>query len=306
MPGLEDGLWLKEFVDPQLLEDFQNYKDDFIGTFKAPNPSAIDTDGIKFNKLNNTVGFQINADEDFTPARITGKKGLIEWDKLDTTPTILSDSEVRAMAFDREAEYRVLHSNAWKMGIRNYAMHKAAPLANTADTPIIRTTGADDGTGRKRLTYNDLITFYQKIEGMNCSDPNQLYMILCAEHRQDLIVDRGSTNNYRDLQIDPKTGAIQRFFKLKFFENNHNVKFTAANALVGLDAVPQNTDMNGSIFYYAPNVIHHVEAVRTLYKPMSQDTRSKDPQSEMRLHSWGLTEKKQEKASGAIVSAKVD
>ncbi|MEG0696603.1 hypothetical protein [Algoriella sp.] len=305
MAGLEDGLWLKEFVDPQLLEDFKNYKDDFIGTFKAPNAAAIDTDGIKFNKLNNSVGFKINTDSDFTAQKITGKKRLIDWDRLDTTPTELSEDEARAMAFDREAEYRVLHANAWKMGVRNYAMYKAAPLAKTVDTPIIRTTGADDGTGRKRMTYIDLINLYNSVLGMNLTNQEELYMVLSAEHSQDLIADRANTNNYRDIVIDPVTGAIQRFFKLKFFENNHSVKYTAANTLVGLDATPLATDMNASIFYYAPNIVHHVEAVQTLYKPMIQDTKSKIPKSEMRLHSWGLTEKKQEMASAAIVSTKI-
>ena len=144
-----------------------------------------------------------------------------------------------------------------------------------------------------------------QLEGMNLPYWDKAYSILCAEHRQDLIDDRGSTNNYRDVQIDPQTGEIKRFFKLKFFENNHNVKYTAANTLVARDAVAQPTDMNASIFYYAPNIVHHIDGVKTLYKPMSMDTRSADPQSEMRLHTWGLTEKKQEKASAAIVSTKI-
>lgn len=305
MADFEEGLWTKTYVDPQLLEDFKNYKDDFIGTFSAPSASAIDTDGIKFNKLINNIGFVVNPTQDFTAEKIKGEKGLVDWDVLGTTPTIITDSEIRAMAFDREAEYRVLHSNAWKIGIRNYAMHKAAPLKETVDTPILRTSGADDGTGRKKLTYSDLIKFYKRLEGMNLEYWDKAYSILCADHRQDLIDDRGSTNNYRDVQIDPQTGEIKRFFKLKFFENNHNVKYTAANTLVARDAVAQATDMNASIFYYAPNIVHHIEGVRTLYKPMSMDTRSADPQSEMRLHTWGLTEKKQEKASAAIVSTKI-
>lgn len=305
MADFEEGLWTRTYVDPQLLEDFKNYKDDFIGTFSAPSTGAIDTDGIKFNKLNNDIGFVVNPTQDFIPQKIKGGKGLIDWDVLGTTPTIITDSEIRAMAFDREAEYRVLHSNAWKIGVRNYAMHKAAPLKETNDTPILRTSGADDGKGRKKLTYSDLITFYMQLEGMNLPYWDKAYSILCAEHRQDLIDDRGSTNNYRDVQIDPQTGEIKRFFKLKFFENNHNVKYTAANTLVARDAVAQPTDMNASIFYYAPNIVHHIDGVKTLYKPMSMDTRSADPQSEMRLHTWGLTEKKQEKASAAIVSTKI-
>ena len=300
--ALTDGTWLQQYVDPQLLEEFRNYKDDFIGTFKAPNAAAIDKDGIKFNKLINNIGFHINKATAFEPVEVPMKKGLVEWDKMDTDLTVVTDAELRAMAFDKDAAIRRLHRESFQIGVRDYAMHKAAPLADTTGTPILRTTGADDGTGRKRLTYEDLVKWYARIEGLNLVNMDELYSILCAEHRQDLILDRASTNNYRDIQIDPATGAIKRFFKLKFFENNANVKYNGDDELVAQGAVSDPADRNASVFYYAPNIIHHIEAVMSLYKPLQQDTRNADPQSEYRLHCYGLTDKKQEYGVGAIVS----
>ncbi|MBE7671670.1 hypothetical protein F7649_11155, partial [Tenacibaculum piscium] len=79
MPALVDGIWLEQYVEPQLLEEFKNFNDDFIGTLKRPNPAAIDKDGIKFNKLINNVGFHINKGDAFTPQSMTGKKGLVNW-----------------------------------------------------------------------------------------------------------------------------------------------------------------------------------------------------------------------------------
>lgn len=114
MAELLDGLWLEQFVEPQLLEDMRNYKDDFIGVLKPANPSAIDKDGIRFNKLINNIDFVVNATTDFTPKKIKGGKSFVEWDKLDTTPTSYTDAELRAMAFDKEAEIRVEHLNSFK------------------------------------------------------------------------------------------------------------------------------------------------------------------------------------------------
>lgn len=302
MAELVDGVWLQSFVAPQLLEEFRNYKDDFIGTFTAPPAEAIDKDGIKFNKLINEIKFHVNKTTAFSPVAVPEKKGLIEWDKLDTDLTVISDKAARALAFDKESEYRRLHNEAFRIGVRDYAMRKIAPAGNTTGTPILRTTGADDGTGRKVFTYADLVKYYQILEGLNLNDWKQAYMILCAEHRQDLINDRANTNNYRDIEIDKETGELKRFFKLKFFENNSSVKFTAGNAPVADGAVASNTDRNGSVFYYAPNIVHHIEAVNILYKPMATDTRNPDPQSELRLHCYGLTDKKQEYGVGAIVS----
>jgi hypothetical protein len=300
--ALIDGSWLKQFVEPQLLEEFRNFEDGFIKTLKAPNAAAIDTDGIKFNKLINTVPFHVNKTDAFTPVIVPSKKNLVTWDKLDTGLTVVTDAEMRAMAYDKEAELRRLHTESFRIGLRDYAMQKLAPTADGIGTPVLRTTGADDGTGRKRLTYADLIKYLGVVEGLNLIDQSQLYMILCTEHRQDLILDKASTNNYRDITINPTTGVVEKLYKMKFFENNQNVQYLGNSTLKGQGAVALATDRNASIFYYAPNTVHHVESVNTLLKPMSQSTREADPQTEFRLHCYGLTDKKQEYGFGALIS----
>ena len=49
MAELTDGAWLQQYVAPQLLTDFRNYKDDFIAFLKKAPEQAIDKDGIRFN-----------------------------------------------------------------------------------------------------------------------------------------------------------------------------------------------------------------------------------------------------------------
>ena len=305
--ALVDGIWLAQYVEPQLLEDFRNYRDDFIGVLERAPERAIDKDGIRFNKLINNIAFYVNKDTDFNPIVVPFKKNLVEWDKLDTDPTEVTDADLRAMAFDRDSAIRAAHTDSWKIGIRDYAMHKLAPAANVdGKTPVVRTTGAEvdlgGGQSRLRLTYADLITYYSIWEQLNLRDQSKFYGILCAEHRADLLLDRASTQNYRDIEIDKETGAIKRLFKIKFFENNDNPTYAAAGTLVADGAVPTATDRNASTFFYAPNTVYHIEGVKVLHKPMEQDTRSADPTSETRLHSYGLCDKKQDYGFGAIVS----
>lgn len=300
---LENGLWASQYLEPQLLEDFRNYNDDFIGVLKGPNPNAIGQDGILFNKLINNVDFKVNHNSNFTPAAMTGQKGLVEWDKLDTTPTLCTDAELRGMAFNKEAAIRVEHTNAFKIGVRDYVLHKLAPAEAKAKMPIMRTTG-DVVNGRKRLTYEDLLNFYNQIAKLNLPDKNGWFMILNDDHRSDLIADRGATNNYRDIVIDPATGEIKRFFKMQMFENNDTPYYGADDKLKSLGSTPGQNDRQASIFMYAPNTVYHIESVKVLYKPMSLDTRNKDPQSEVRLHTYGLCDKKQEHGFGALISGK--
>lgn len=301
---LENGLWAVQYLEPQLLEDFKNYKDDFIGVLKAPNPAAIGQDGILFNKLINNVEFKVNHGSTFTPVAMTGKKGLMEWDKLDTTPTLCTDAELRGMAFDKENAIRVEHTNSFRIGVRDYALNKLAPTTHSANTPVIRTTGATVD-GRKRLTYEDLLGFYNLITKMNLNDKNGWYMVLSDEHRTDLMVDRSATNNYRDLEFDRTTGEVKRFFKLQLFENNDSPYYNVGGTKLSLGATPTTDDRKASVFFYAPNTVYHIESVKVLYKPMNTDTRNADPQSEFRLHTYGLCDQKQKHGFGALVSAKV-
>ena len=298
----QDGLFLTQFVEPQLLEDFRNYRDDFLGILKGANPSAIDKDGIRFNKLLNNVQFKVNATVDFTPQPMLGKKTLVEWDKLDTTPTEYTDKELRAMAFDKEAALRVEHGNSFRIGVRDYVLNKLAPSANVdGKMPVIRTTGADYN-GRKRLTYLDLINFYERLDPLNLSDKAGFNMVLSEQHRSDIIADKANTSNYRDVEIDKETGELKRFFKLKFFENNSTPVYNAAGNLKSMGAVAAAGDQRASVFIYAPNTVYHIESTQVLFTVMKNDVISADPKAMMRLHTYGLCDRVQDHGFGAIIS----
>jgi hypothetical protein len=300
-----DGLFLEQYVEPQLLHDFRNYVDDFMGTLKRPNPAAIDKDGIKFNKLINNVKFFINKDTDFTPKSMDGKKTLVTWDKMDTEPTEVSDAELRAMAFDKDSAVRNEHTNSWKIGVRDYVLHKLAPSKGSKYMPVMATTG-EVVNGRKRLTYRDLIDFYNKLQLLNLKDMKSWFMVLSDEHVADLILDRASTKNNRDIVIDQNTGQLIRFYKIKFFENNDCPYYDSKLQLKSHGSTPTRGDQKASIFYYAPNTVYHIEGVQVLKKDRKTDTRSKDPKDEIRLHSYGLCDKKQAHGFGAIVSGNAD
>ncbi len=300
---LIDGNWLNTYVDPQLLEDFQNYNDAFIGVLQRPNEGAIDGDGIKFNKLINNVGFVVNASEDFTAQTMAGQKGHVPWDQLDTTPTAYTLAELRAMAYDKDAAIRVKHTKSFKIGVRRYVLNKLAPKQNVNDKmPVIRTTG-EVFNGRNRMTYADLNTFlFEKIPTLNLTEKDQMYFILNDEHKADLVHDRANTSNYRDIEIDKNTGELKSFFNLKFFENTETPLYNPAGVLKSLGSTKSAGDQSSSVFLYAPNTMYHIESVMSLLKDMRSDTRSKNPTSEYRTHSYGLCDKIQEHGFGAIIS----
>jgi len=180
-----------------------------------------------------------------------------------------------------------------------------APSDNTnPDMPVIRTTGADDGTGRKRLRFADLVQFLETIKKLNLTDENQFYMILCPEHATDLILDRDSAQYFADKNIffDVTTGAIKSVMGFKFFTNNATLAYAADGTKKPKGSALGSTDRKASLFFYAPNAVHHIESVKILYSPETLDTKSANPTSTFRTQTYGLCDRVQEIGFGALVS----
>lgn len=300
-----DGVFLNQYVAPQLLKEFKNFKDDFIGTLKGAPAAAITADGIRFNKLINNVGFYVNNTENFTAKKMTGKKVFVEWEKFDTDPTEVDDAEIRNIAFDKRSEVRVKHTEAFKMGIRDHVMWKLAPAdSSNANMPVIRTTGDNDGNGRKRLTFSDLVKYLETVKKLNLPDESQFYVILCPEHVTDLLLDYNSAKLFADKSIffEAETGKVRSILGFKFFENNAVLAYDNTGAKKAKGAVLGATDRYASLFYYAPNTVYHIETVKVLYKSETTDTESADPKSTFRTQTYGLLDRIEDIAVGAIVS----
>lgn len=303
MATTETGQFLNQYVAPQLLEEFRNFKDDFIGRLSGAPTQAITADGIRYNKLINNVGFYVNNTEDFVAKKMTGEKIFVPWEKYDTDPTEVDDAEIRALAYDKRSAVRIKHAEAFKIGIRNHVLHKLAPDAHLeGKMPVLRTTG-ELVNGRKRLTFADLVAFREAIRSLNLPLENMYDLILCPEHSTDLLLDRDAAKDFAtNLFLDPVSGKIKSFLGFNFFENNQAVMYDSAGKKKAQGAVSATGDMAASVFYYGPNTVYHLEQVKILYKPETIDTKSADPKSEFRTQTYGLVDRVVDYGFGAIIS----
>ena len=305
MSTVATGQWLNQFVAPQLLQEFKNFKDDFIAVLKGVPTAALTADGVRWNKLINNVNFYVNNSNEFTPQRMTGEKFFVEWEKYDTDPTAVDDAEIRYLAYNKRNEVRVRHSDAMKLGIRDHVMWKLAPADSTnANMPVIRTTGEDDGTGRLRLTFKDIVMYLETVKRLNLKNMNELYMILCPEHVTDLILDNNSARFFSDKQIffDMESGKVRSIMGFKFFENNAVLAYDSTGAKKPKGAVLGATDRVASLMFAAEETVYHIESVKILYSPETQDTRNADPTSEFRLQTYGLVDRRRDYGFGAVIS----
>lgn len=308
MATIADGDWLNQYVAPQLLMEFRNYNDAFLAALKGAPQKAITADGIRFNKLINNVGFYVDNDQDFTPKKMTGKKIFVPWEKYDTDPTEVDDAEIRALAYDKRSEVRIKHAEAFKIGYRDHAVWKMAPDDDTvAAMPVVRTTGGNDGNGRKRLLFVDLVQYLERVKALNLPKEDEFHMVLCPQHQTDLILDRDSAAYFANKEIffDMKTGKVKSVMGFKFWDNNAAVAYAGDGTKKAKGAAMGATDQYGSLFFYGPNTVKHIDKVKPLYKPENTDTRSKDPVSEFRIQTYGLLDRIVDYGFGALVSANV-
>jgi hypothetical protein len=305
MSELTTGNWLNQYVAPQLLQEFKNYKDDFVGVLPGVPKQAITADGVRYNKLINNVGFYVDNTAEFTSKQMSGEKVFVEWEKYDTDPTEVNDAEIRSLGYDKRNEVRTKHAEAFKIGIRNHIMWKLAPADATASNmPVVRTTGSVINS-RKRLTFADLVGYLETVKALNLPQEDQLFLILCPEHSTDLILDRDSAAYFanKDIFFDMQSGKVKSVMGFKFFENNNCPVYSSAGVKLAKGATKTSTDRNASLFFYAPNSLYHLESTKILYTPETSDVYSADPKSVFRTQTYGLIDRVVDYGFGAIVSA---
>ena len=308
MGTLTQGQWLLQYVAPQLLQEYRNYKDDFIGVIPGAPKKAISTDGLRFNKLINNVGFYVNNTAAFNPKKMNGEKVIVPWEWYDTDPTEVDDDEIRALPYDKRSEVRVQHGLSFKVGIRDHIMHKLCPeVSNNANMPVMRTTGGDDGSGRKRLIFRNVVEYLEMVKALNLPLLDQLYIILNPKHSTDLILDRDAAPYFSNKEIffDTVTGKVKSVMGFKFFENNAAPLFGADGQKKAKGAIAVAGDQLASTFFYAPNSVYYLDSTKILYKDEHTDTRSAHPTSEFRTQTHGLVDRIVDYGFGAIISGNI-
>ncbi len=306
MATIADGNWLNQYVAPQLLLEFKNYNDAFLQALKGAPKQAITADGIRFNKLINNVGFYVDNTADFVAKKMAGKKVFVEWEKYDTDTTEVDDAEIRALGYDKRSEVRGKHTEAFKIGYRDHVIWKLAPDDNSlAEMPVVRTTGSNDGNGRLRMTFKDLVQYLERVKALNLPKENELNLVLCPAHSTDLIIDRDSAPYFANKNIffDPATGKVKSVMGFNFWENNAAPAYASDGNKLAKGAALVAGDQYASTFFYGSNTVKHIEKVKILYKPETQDTKSADPTSEFRTQTYGLVDRIVDYGFGAIVSA---
>lgn len=276
-----DGNHLNKFVKPQLVFDLQNHEDTFTGFLGKVNKSAATADGVSINKLINDIQVKtgLSATATLTPRKLAGKKGIIPWMNFTTETLVFDKEELRALSFDKKSEGRKLLKEAVLNALLAHTLHAIAPASHVAKKkPVIVTSGADDGTGRKMLVPADILKVLRQ------TDIKNPVCVLNKNHLIDLQAHEESKNRFRELIMDERNMKPVPYAGVKFSASDIDVIYDNTGAKKALGATVVATDKTASVFIDKSNTIYYLNDLFFTMTPMENDTRNEIPRTEMRIY----------------------
>jgi hypothetical protein len=196
-------------------------------------------------------------------------------DKYQTTATPVTDDELYAISYDKMASVIERHREA--MGETKYsrALHALAPAGDTAGTPVILTSGTNDGSGRKMITRADIIKLKKAYDKLKVPITGRI-LVLCPDHVNDLLdTDQKFVQQYYNYI----TGKIANLYGFEVYEYADCPYFTASTKVKkAWGSVPGSGDFQASVSFYAPRMMR-ADGTTKMYFSES----ATDPQNQQNL-----------------------
>lgn len=219
--------------------------------------------------------------------------------KFETENTKVTDDELYALPYDKIGSVQQQHRLTLEETTMTYGLHSLAPLANTAETPVISTTGSDDGTGRKRMKAADIIAMKTKLDLLKVPK-NGRVLVLSAIHASDLLVD---DLNFNTRYQNTTTGVIaQNYYGFRVYESTYNPVWNAGSK-VAYGAAPAGGDKNGSVVFYAPHAIKATGSVKRYMREAATDPENR--QSVIGFSLYHIVLPMRKLGTGAIIDGTV-
>lgn len=189
----------------------------------------------------------------------------ISLSKFSTEATPVTDDELHALSYDKMASVQERHRDALREKIAQRAIHSIAPDKQATDVPVIKTTGASDGT-RKKMTFADLLTLKREFDKMGIPG-NDRVLVLCSDHVNDLLETEQKFKEHYN--INQTEGKVCRLYGFDIYEYDGTPYYTMSTGVkLAWGALPKATDARASVAFYAgrmmkaygSTVFYHSEA----------------------------------------------
>lgn len=292
MAELQTQIWVN-----QLMQNF--YPDASFLAYAKDFSQFVDNDKLNFAETGLDPLVMIN--NTTYPIAVTQRVDTpisIELDKFETENTLVRRPEVIEYAYDQLESVLMGHRNVLRASTATKAAHAFAPQQNTTNTPVLATTGGDDGTGRKRLLIEDILRLKTRYDEVDYP-MDKRYLVLHPKHVEDLILF--DLKAFKDI-TDLKDGQPQRFAGFNILQFTKTPTYNATTLQKrAFGAITESTDTFSSFAFYSEEVM---KADGQVYMYKQQD----DPKERATIVGFDkrfVALPIRNKGIGAIVSAKV-
>jgi hypothetical protein len=202
--------------------------------------------GVKPDVLINNTTYPI------TTQQLDGDDFTVELDKYQTKATPVTDDELYAATYDKMANVKQSHVEAIAENKFDKAIHALAPSTHATATPVLITTGDDDGTGRKKLVRADIIRLKKAYDDQKIPNKGRR-LVLCPDHVQDLLLE---DQKFADQYYNYTTGKIANLYSFEVYEYVNNPYYVVATKTKkSFGAVPDAVDRMASVAFVVSRAV---------------------------------------------------
>ena len=185
-------------------------------------------------------------------------------DKFQTKATPITDDELYAISYDKMSRVKESHANALNDSKFMKAAHALAPQKDTDKTPVIATTGADDGNGRMRLKREDIIALKARFDNLKIPTAGRR-LVLCSDHVNDLLL---LDQKFAEQYYNYTTGKIANMYGFEVYEFANN-PYYSTDGVKG--ALKSTAGYQASFAFYAQRVFKATGSTKMYYSEAATD-----------------------------------
>lgn len=203
---------------------------------------------VEYNTINLS---QVGADPDvvinntnwpLTPTQRTDSGLEMVLATYDTKPTHVTNVEELETSYNKLESVLRQHAETLRVKVTVSAAYNISPTSNTANTPVLKTTGVARPDGNLAITFADIIRLRTAFNKQNIPMDGRV-LVLSTTHEEDLLVE--DLNLYRAAMT---TGTLYNF---RVYISNVNPTYSAAGVKNSVGAIGQTS----SFAFYKPEVM---------------------------------------------------
>lgn len=256
-------------------------------------------DVIHLNDVNADVKVLINnTTYPLEPKTLNDGDIAISLAKFETEPTSISDDELRAITYDKISTAKSRHGEALAEAMLDKAIHAFAPTENSADTPVLVTTGTLVD-GRKMCQRADILALKKELDKRKVPTAGRR-LVLCADHVADLLE---ADQKFRDQYYNYADGVITRMYGFDIYEYVNCPLFTTEGKKKAYGSAPGVGDAQASVFFYVKRMFRAKGSLEMYYSAAKTDPLNKRTLLSFTQYFVAMPQKAKD-AVGAIVSGK--